>query len=149
MNNDEKVYFIGEVSDCIAARLKNHGNRMSQILQGIETSCEMKTSFMRISFWEKRNFKYMQQCGQIHLTSSKKEDILELKNYLVRKSASEKNSMVFEAIEKSVSEKMVKITLKFSNSSIFQEIYSNIRKNIILLTTHLMEDFLKEDIKEI
>ncbi len=95
MSSDEKVYFIGQVSDCIAARLKIKMNKTLTILQGIETSCEMKTSFMRISFWEKRNFKFMHQFSQIHLISPKREDILELKNYLVRKSVSENDSMVF------------------------------------------------------
>ena len=38
--------------------------------------------------------------------------------------------MVLEATEKCVSEKMSKVTIKFKNSSIFREIYGNIRFGI-------------------
>lgn len=53
---------------------------------------------MGINYWEKRSFKYDYQLYQIRLLSSKKDDIIDLRSYLVRKSSSEGSAMVLEAI---------------------------------------------------
>lgn len=48
--------------------------------------------------------------------------------------------MVLEALAKMGSEKLEKLTIKFSNSSIFREVFNNIRKNIIELSTNKLEE---------
>ena len=79
---------------------------------------------------------------KIRLLSSKKEDVIDLKFYLARKSTSERDTMVLEAVEKGASDKMVKVAIKFKNSSIFQEIYRNIRRDIIELLGNKIEQWL-------
>ena len=56
--------------------------------------------------------------------------------------------MVLEAIEKGVSEKMSKVTIKFKNSSIFNEIYGNIRQGIFELLQKKIEELISEDTKQ-
>jgi len=82
------------------------------------------------------------------LSNSKKDELIDLRGYLVRESISEKNSMVFEAVNKNISEKMSKLTIKFSNSSIFREVYRNIRGDIIELSEKKIEELLRDDFKE-
>ena len=50
--------------------------------------------------------------------------------------------MVLEAVEKGVADKMVKVAIKFKNSSIFQEIYRNIRRDIMELLRNKIEQWL-------
>lgn len=108
----------------------------------------MKGSFVGFERWENKRFKYSHQNSRITLSTSKKEDVLLLKNYLARRSASEKDAIVLESIEKTVSEKLSKVTIKFASSSIFHELYRTIRKNIIELSQQTLEEFLKEDLRE-
>ena len=82
------------------------------------------------------------------MSNSKKDELIDLRGYLVRESISEKNSMVFEAVNKNISEKMSKLTIKFSNSSIFREVYRNIRADIIELSEKKIEELLRDDFKE-
>lgn len=149
MNIDEKLFFIGEISNHLDKTIRNGVKTSINMVNSIETSCEVKSSFVGLNFWKKRNFKYNYQSNRVQLVSSKKEDVLDLKNYLVRKSGSEKNAIVFEAISKAVNDKMSKITIKFSNSSIFQELYVNIRRDVIEISEHKMSELLKEDAKDI
>ena len=48
----------------------------------------MKLDMMGFSFWQRRNFKYSYQERLVKLFTSKKEDVLQLNNYLIRKSQS-------------------------------------------------------------
>lgn len=82
------------------------------------------------------------------MSNSKKDELIDLRGYLVRESISEKNSMVLEAVNKNVPEKMSKLTIKFSNSSIFREVYRNIRADIIELSEKKIEELLRDDFKE-
>jgi hypothetical protein len=65
----------------------------------------------------------------------------------VRRSTSEKDTMVLESIEKGVPEKMTKVAVRFKNSSVFLEIYQNIRRGVIELSEKKIEDLLHEDLK--
>ena len=56
--------------------------------------------------------------------------------------------MVLEAVSKTVPEKMSKLTIKFSNNSIFREVYRNIRGDIIELSEKKIEELLRDDLKE-
>jgi hypothetical protein len=43
---------------------------------------------------------------------------------------------------------MSKLTIKFSNNSIFREVYQNIRSDIIELSEKKIEELLRDDLKE-
>ena len=57
--------------------------------------------------------------------------------------------MVLEAVSKNITEKMSKLTIKFVNNSIFQEVYRNIRGDIIELSEKKIEELLHDDLKEL
>lgn len=61
------------------------------------------------------------------MSTGKKLEIVELKNYLIRQSASEKHTLVLEAVETYLPENRQKISIRFGNRSIFEEIYCNVR----------------------
>lgn len=117
--HDEKLSFIWDVSEHVAGCLANQKKENISVLEAMETTCEVKSSLMGFHLWEKKNFKFSHNSCRIRLMSSKKEDIVDLKNYLIRKSVSEKHALVFEAIAKTTSDKLNKITVRFGSSSIF------------------------------
>lgn len=49
---------------------------------------------MKMTFWEKRTLRYEYYLSRVKLSTSKKQDLVDLKSYLVRKSKSEKNAIV-------------------------------------------------------
>lgn len=54
------------------------------------------------------------------LSTGKKLEIVELKNYLARESSSEKHALVLEAVESYLPENRQKISIRFGNRSIFE-----------------------------
>lgn len=66
----------------------------------------------------------------IRLSNPKRLEVVELKNYLVRQSLSEKYALVLEGSEAYLSESKLKITIRFANRSIFEEIYANVRNAV-------------------
>lgn len=54
---------------------------------------------MKMTFWEKRNLKYEYNYQRIKLYNSKKQELIDLKSYLVRQSQSEKNTIVLESFD--------------------------------------------------
>lgn len=65
-----------------------------QEIHEIETTCEVKTSFVGVSYWEKRMFKFEFGNSLLRLITSKKTEVVELKNYLIRRSSSDKFTLV-------------------------------------------------------
>lgn len=114
----------------------------------IETTCEARSSFYGVSYWEKRNFKFEYVGGVIKMSTGKKLEIVELKNYLIRQSASEKNTLVLEAVETYLPENRQKISIRFGNRSIFEEIYCNVRTAVQELVNRRLEALLGEEARE-
>jgi hypothetical protein len=114
----------------------------------IETTCETRASFYGVSYWEKRNFKFEYAPGVVKLSTGKKLEIVELKNYLIRESVSEKHTLVLEAVETYLPENRQKISIRFGNQSIFEEIYGNVRAAMQELFHLRLEVLLGDEVRE-
>lgn len=82
------------------------------------------------------------------MSTGKKLEIVELKNYLIRQSASEKHTLVLEAVETYLPENRQKISIRFGNRSIFEEIYGNVRTAVQELVNRRLEALLGEEARE-
>jgi len=99
------VYFINKNIEFVQKKLNTSGSFVitPPNICEIETTCEVKATFMKMTFWEKRTIKYEYNHQRVKFCTSKKQEIIDLKYYLVRKSHSQKNGLVLESFDPSIS----------------------------------------------
>lgn len=73
---------IAHIEGCLARRNSSAPIHIYQI----ETTCELKGSFLTMTSWDKKTFHFDWGRLEVRVSSSKKEDTLQLTHYMVRKS---------------------------------------------------------------
>ena len=95
--------------------------------------------------WEKKTFHFDWGRLQVRISSSKKEDMLQLTQYMVRKSQGQKHTVVFEATDPKISQRLQKVSVKFKNDQILEEVYRALRDAVMEISCGRLEQMLKEE----